>query len=202
MLIKVCGMRIPAQIIALDEMKEIDWIGFIFYKQSKRFLNLHAVCTNGTKRVGVFVNESLVEIRNVISKNQLDLVQLHGNESPDFCRQLKGKVGVIKAFGVDVEFDFEKTKAYADSVDYFLFDTKSTNYGGTGIQFDWSILNKYTGNTPFFLSGGIRPDSLTEIKNMKHSKLIGVDLNSGFEIEPANKSLKEIESFVKELKAI
>jgi len=190
-------MRSATQVTELDGL--VDFIGFIFYKSSKRYVETTPPIQN-TRKVGVFVNASIEEVESGIQDHQLDCVQLHGNESPEMCSKLKKQVQVIKAFGVDSTFDFSQTNSYSDHVDFFLFDTKTVLYGGSGKRFNWSILSKYEGVVPFFLSGGINLASIDYLENIHHPKLAGVDLNSGFEHAPADKNISELKQFIKELK--
>ena len=196
MLIKVCGMQSEEQVAELDGI--VDFVGFIFYEKSKRFVRSTHHVGNASK-VGVFVNPSIDEVHTCIQNELLDVVQLHGNESPEMCGLLKEKSQVIKAFGIDEDFDFSKTQAFAEHVDFFLFDTKTKQHGGSGEQFDWSLLSNYHGATPFFLSGGINPKALESLKYFKHPKLAGIDLNSGFENSPGDKNTSELKQFIKQL---
>ena len=197
MLIKVCGMKSEEQVGQLDGVA--DAIGFIFYENSKRFTRT-TPCVESASKVGVFVNASVEEVNNRIQEQSLDAVQLHGSESPEMCASLKGKSKIIKAFGVDRDFDFRKTKDYEESVDFFLFDTKTKLHGGSGRQFDWSLLSNYEGSIPFFLSGGIDSLAIEALKVFTHPKLHGVDLNSGFENSPGDKNISELKQFIKELR--
>ena len=197
MLIKVCGMRSEKQVNAIHA--SVDFVGFIFYEHSKRYVVSTPMVEKALK-VGVFVNESTEVISNRIQEHSLDLVQLHGSESSEMCEVLKQESKIIKAFGVDEDFDFNKTKNYEEHADYFLFDTKTKFHGGSGRQFDWSVLSNYEGEVPFILSGGINPSSIQALKKFHHPKLVGIDLNSGFEHAPADKNLPELNLFIKELK--
>ncbi|MFK7785404.1 MAG: phosphoribosylanthranilate isomerase [Crocinitomicaceae bacterium] len=196
MLIKVCGMRLEEQIRELDEI--VDFLGFIFYEKSKRFVQ-STPNVERAQKVGVFVNATIDQMRSEVREHSLQTAQLHGNETPEMCARLKDDVKVIKAFGVNEDFNFDQTKAYSDHVDYFLFDTKTPQHGGSGKQFDWSLLSQYEGSTPFLLSGGINPESLDLIQGISHPKLAGLDLNSGFERAPADKNIQELKQFIKEL---
>jgi phosphoribosylanthranilate isomerase len=196
MLVKVCGMRLEEQIKELDGIT--DFIGFIFFEKSKRYVK-STPKVDQAKKVGVFVNASKDHIQQKIREHSLDAVQLHGNESPELCQALKDQLTVIKAFGVNEDFDFAQTEAYSNHVDYFLFDTKTPQHGGSGKRFDWSLLKKYSGETPFLLSGGISSESLQSIRSIWHSKLAGVDINSGFENAPADKNINEVKQFIKQL---
>ena len=179
----------------------IDMMGFIFYPKSSRY-----VCERPTflpqkcKRVGVFVNEDVENIKKIADDYALDFIQLHGHESTDFIRSLRSLCGdsiaIIKAFNIATKEDLEKTAPYEGLVDYFLFDTKGPSVGGNGEKFDWSILDDYNDDTPFLLSGGIAPDDAKRIKLFHHPKCIGVDLNSRFEIEPGIKDIIKLKTFL------
>lgn len=202
MKIKVCGMRDKENVAQLVELNP-DYIGFIFYGKSKRYagdvLNNETIglVPDDIKRVGVFVNASEREINHAWEYFDLDMLQLHGDESPEFCASMKAKgYHVIKAFGVDKTFDFDKLEAYKPSVDFFLFDTKSENYGGTGETYDWSILKKYDQTTPFFLSGGISPSNLDKIAELDGLNIHAIDVNSKFELSPGSKDIDLLRSTV------
>jgi phosphoribosylanthranilate isomerase len=199
MIVKVCGLRLEDQIEELDLFKYIDWLGFIFYEKSKRYIDSAPLSLNSSKKVGVFVNEELESIVKIAEENKLDILQLHGDEKADFCLFLKSKYVLVKAFGMDEDFDFKLLADYEGKVDYFLFDTKTKGYGGSGNLFDWSILNKYNLSTPFFLSGGISMESLHAIKKFQHKSFIGIDLNSKFENNPGDKNIELVKTFLKQL---
>lgn len=203
MIIKVCGMRNP------DNMREvarlgIDWMGMIFFSGSPRRImdnEQPAIDICPVKRVGVFVNASQEEMMEMATRYRLDYLQLHGNETPDDCYALQKRgYSLIKAFQIATGADLEQTAAYEGRVDYFLFDTKCSGYGGSGRQFDWSVLEAYRGETPFLLSGGIRPESATAIRSFSHPRLAGIDLNSGFEIEPGLKDVEKLNHFIHDIK--
>lgn len=171
-----------------------DLLGFIFYPHSPRFVGIDFSMPAGLPssliKVGVFVDENPDRINEIAQHYGLDAVQLHGSESPATCAFLKEGIPiVIKSFAVDDTFCFDETLPYARSVDYFLFDTRGKNPGGNGLTFDWEALKKYRFHTPFFLSGGIRLSNIIQVGALKHPQLAGVDLNSGFEIEPGKKNL-------------
>lgn len=156
MKIKVCGMTQVEQVNALNDLN-IDFIGFIFYEKSPRFVLNHLKeidiknIKGSFKKVGVFVNASEDFIFQKIKNCGLDLVQLHGDESPEFCKTISSEKPVIKAFGVNDKDDLErKVNDYFDVVDYFMFDTSSKNYGGTGKKFGWNILQNYSISKPYF----------------------------------------------------
>ncbi len=175
-----------------------DYMGFIFYKNSPRFVDeLPAGVLNELpatiNKVAVFVNEDIETIREIIDKYDFDFVQLHGNESPAFCKSLKDDAIVIKAFGIDKNFDFKQLEKYKNKADIFLFDTKTSAHGGSGLTFDWNILDKYEMEIPFFLSGGLSPENIKEVKSITHPAFYGVDLNSKFEISPGLKDIEKLE---------
>lgn len=203
MKIKVCGMRDPQNMEALAKLP-IDYIGLIFYDKSPRFVSdLDAnLLPDNIDRVGVFVDANFDYIKEMIAKYKLSMVQLHGKESPEFCVKINEvlKTPVIKAFSIADADDLEKTKAYEWIWGYFLFDTKSPLRGGSGMKFDWSILNTYSDDTLFFLSGGISAEDVELIKKLSHPKLYALDLNSKFEIEAGLKDIKLLDRFIKQIK--
>ena len=204
-IIKVCGMR-EAENIRDVERLDVDWMGFIFYAPSPRYIpddeaHPEAVRRCVRRKIGVFVDAGTDEITEKISRYGLDGVQLHGRETPDVCRTLRRQeVTVIKAFSVATTSDVEQTEAYETCVDYFLFDTPSNAYGGSGQSFDWTLLEAYTGATPFLLSGGIRPDSIGDLFRFTHPRWAGIDLNSGFETAPAQKDVAALSAFIRQIR--
>jgi phosphoribosylanthranilate isomerase len=204
--VKVCGMRDPENIRQLVQL-DIDFMGFIFYPKSPRYIELSQInkiaslVPSNISKVGVFVNENIQKVFEIASDFNLTYLQLHGSENPDYCRECKAKgFGVIKAFSVDESFDFNNTIPYSEVADYFLFDTISPMHGGTGIKFDWNILKKYTINKPFFLSGGITAEDAETIASLNMPQLYTVDINSKFEIQPALKDVTLINEFIKKIK--
>jgi phosphoribosylanthranilate isomerase len=200
--IKVCGMRDPENILQVSELHP-DYMGFIFYPKSKRFVGtefqIPEQLPKEIKRVGVFVNETTDNILALAKAHSLDFIQLHGNESAKQCVELKqNSLGVIKVFQVDAQFDFSEIDPYKKVVNYFLFDTKSTSYGGTGKSFDWNLLKQYDQEIPFFLSGGLSISNIEKTKEMNKMNLHALDINSGVEISPGLKAIEKI----KELKQI
>lgn len=206
MKIKVCGMKYADNIQSVSDLKP-DFMGFIFYDKSPRFaahdLEVSQITTLPLKikKVGVFVNEDIKEIKNICDSFQIKIIQLHGDENPDFCFDLRADgFTVIKAFGVDEKFDFSHMDVYENSCDFFLFDTKIKTHGGSGNRFDWNILKEYNLRIPYFLSGGIGLENLNEIKKIKDDRLIAIDVNSRFEIEPGLKNMSALQKLFKELK--
>jgi tryptophan synthase beta subunit len=195
MIIKVCGLTDNASSREIANLQDVDYLGFIFYEGSKRFTQKTLATSN--KKVGVFVNAPLEYITQQIYKHKLDAVQLHGDESPEFIRQLPNDIIIIKAFGIASKSDLEATRFYDGIADYFLFDTKSENHGGTGISFNWKVIESYEGSTPFLLSGGIGLESVENLKQFKHQQLAGYDLNSRFELSPKVKDANLIATFIK-----
>ncbi|AEE52819.1 phosphoribosylanthranilate isomerase [Haliscomenobacter hydrossis] len=217
MRVKVCGMRDMENIVALSQVP-IDFIGFIFYPLSPRFAAANKKlekwlakespqALKSIARVGVFVNSELEDVLNKVHDYELDYIQLHGSERAEYCMELFSlwsfssirRAAIIKAFSVDANFDFETVKAYEPYCKYFLFDTKGASFGGNGEQFDWSLLEKYQGEVPFFLSGGIAEESAEAIKRLKHPMLAGVDINSKFETAPGLKDIASIQRFIQVL---
>jgi phosphoribosylanthranilate isomerase len=196
MKIKVCGMKHPENIEALAALRP-DYIGFICYNLSPRYIAdlpaevLDTVPESITK-TAVFVNEGVDKINALINRLGFNAVQLHGSESPAFCNALRNKVTVFKAFGVDDDFDFAQLNDYVGQVDYFMFDTKTTGHGGSGKTFNWEILNNYKLDVPFFICGGLSPENIATVKEIKHPAFYGVDLNSRFETEPGLKNIDQL----------
>lgn len=206
MLVKVCGMRQADNIAQLSMLKP-DYVGFIFYKESLRYAGeivtpeLLSSHLKEVKKVGVFVNADEKEVLKTSQYFGLDVAQLHGNESPKMCAALKANgLEVWKVFHPKNEDVLLQTEKYEGVCDFFLFDTPSVQYGGSGEKFDWSFLPKYKGNTSFFLSGGIGPDDLQEVLKIAHPKLVGLDLNSRFEILPAIKDIPLLAKFIAQLR--
>ena len=204
MFVKVCGMREPENIEKVAQLG-VDMMGFIFYPKSPRFASQSVARTAADKnvcRVGVFVNESVELISAKIQLFDLNVVQLHGNESRELCEQLHEQnslLKVIKAISVSTAGDIQKYKEYVGAVDYFLFDTKCKTVGGSGQQFDWQVLENYDGDVPFILSGGIGPEDVERIRNFHHPKCIGIDLNSKFEMEPGLKDVEMLKTFLENI---
>lgn len=195
--LKVCGMRDPENILEVANIAP-DFMGFIFYDRSPRYVGDNFKMpefSEVTKKVGVFVNESTDVMIDTSNKFCLDFLQLHGHESVDQCRELKrAGVGIIKVFSMDNQTDLDLTLPFASVADYFLFDTRGKYYGGNSTTFDWGILNQYHGEVPFFLSGGITPEHIEEVKQIGHSQLWAIDVNSGVEIRPAFKDVEKVKA--------
>lgn len=205
MIIKVCGMRDP------DNIREVakaglNWMGMIFYPKSPRFVDTSEAArsiTKGIKRVGVFVNAMPQTIITMVEACDLDIVQLHGDESPILVRNLRSSIDrelkFMKVISVMEPSDLDKCKGYEDCADYFLFDTKCKERGGSGRQFDWSVIDGYDGSLPFIISGGIGPEDAERVLNFHHPKLMGIDLNSRFETAPGIKDAEALSRFIKQL---
>ena len=184
----------------------VDWIGMIFYPRSPRYVS--TVPADGrvrrAKRVAVFVDAPLVDICKTVRGFTFDLVQLHGKESPQLCRNLREAlpgVKIVKAFGVKDADSLLEVAQYEGTADYYLFDTHCDSRGGSGQMFDHALLQAYTGSTPFLLSGGLSPDNVREVKALKHPMLAGYDLNSRFETAPALKDPALIKQFIEIIKS-
>lgn len=204
-IIKVCGMRDPFNIDELCSIRP-GYIGFIFYPPSKRYVKditdgqALSFIPKNIKRTGVFVNTRIAEILKVKDEYGLSVAQLHGNESPEYCREVKSlDLEVFKAFAIEEGFDFKQLEAYKDICDFFLFDTKTEGHGGSGKKFGWDILKNYQMDKPFLLSGGIGPEDALAIKEINHKQLAGIDINSRFEDAPAVKNIAKIRKFLGEL---
>lgn len=203
MKLKVCGMREEQNIKMLAELKP-DFVGFIFYDKSSRNIDrsINMNLLKGIKKVGVFVNENSEVVINKVRVYQLDYVQLHGDESVEYCIGLKQYgIKIIKAFAISSGFNFQITNAYENHCEYFLFDTKGIAPGGNGSVFNWNLLKKYNGKTNYLLSGGISAEEVNIILQLKQNdkRLIGVDINSKFEIIPGLKDIESIKIFKDEL---
>lgn len=199
--IKVCGMRDSLN-IRLVEQLPIDWMGFIFYPRSPRYVDrLPEYMPEHLKRVGVFVDAEIDFIRERTDRFKLDLLQLHGHETPARCREVKAAtgLGIIKAFGIGSAPDLTDVASYEGVADFFLFDTKCGTAGGSGRTFDHSLLSRYSGSTPFLLSGGLGPESASQLRSFSHPAFWGIDLNSRFEVAPALKSVGMLKQFLYEI---
>ena len=201
--IKVCGITEMKQLQQLDGL-EIDFAGLIFYKDSPRYVGDKISGKDlkradlDVKKVGVFVNPEMIDVLDAIDNYGLDVVQLHGDESPEMCEDLSSEVEVIKAFRVTDSADIDKmVTPYDAACDYYLFDTGGLkeSFGGTGQKFDWSILSKAKIEKPFFLSGGIGLEDAEKIKAFKHPDIFGVDINSKFEMGPGVKDMSKVLQF-------
>lgn len=219
MKIKVCGMRDGENIRRVAALG-VDWIGMIFWDKSPRYVTMiptdagiipdRADTTPKTdiKRVGVFVDEMPQNIITRAVNFELDLIQLHGHETPTMIRNLRRTldpdicpgIQFIKAISVSCRDDIAAYKPYEDCVDYFLFDTKCPTVGGSGSQFDWSVLEAYDGSKPFLLSGGIGPDDAERVRAYHHPQCIGIDLNSRFETAPGVKDVDLLRTFIQHIK--
>ena len=203
--IKICGMKDPENIRQVAELKP-DYLGFIFYAGSQRYFSgnfdpLNDMIPKGIGKVGVFVNEQLYTVLKKIEKYQLDMVQLHGHETPEYCSHLKDQgIQLIKAVRVKTEMDFIDLGKFENICDYFLFDTAGREFGGTGEKFRWELLRQYSGNKPYFLSGGIGPDDAMIIKKLDYNGLFAIDINSRFEISPGIKNVTLIDTFMQLIK--
>ena len=200
MIVKVCGMREAENIRAVEALG-VDWMGFIFWEHSSRCVSQRpAYLPTRAKRVGVFVDESLDVVCQHVEAFGLDVVQLHGSESPTYLRDLRSscdaRLLIVKAFSIATRDDLLQTSLYEGIADFFLFDTKAQLVGGNGRKFDWSVLAHYDGSTPFLLSGGIGPDDASRLSAFSHPRLAGIDLNSRFEAAPALKNVELLKQFL------
>lgn len=204
--VKICGLKYPDNIYSISEL-EPDFIGFIFHPGSPRFIgnNLSSGILERIpakiSKVGVFVNEEINTVIKLYNHYKLDYIQLHGDEDQVYCARLASRhVKIIKSFGVGGQFDFEKTESFCPHCRFFLFDTQCSQRGGSGLKFDWNILNRYKQATPFFLSGGIGPEDITNLKNLSIKQLYALDINSRFETKPGRKNYEQVKSFLNQIK--
>ncbi len=203
--IKICGMKFPQNIEAVSTLNP-DMMGFIFYPNSPRYVErldtrILQSLPDSIQKIGVFVNQKFMDTYLMVERYKLNGVQLHGNEPVEYCISFKKlDLIVLKAFPISEVSDFDTTKAYEGACNYFVFDTRTPAYGGSGVKFDWNILSGYRGETPFILSGGISLDDVETIKQINHPKFAGVDLNSKFELSPGLKSLQMLTKFIHQLK--
>jgi len=200
--IKICGMKNLQSIEGISQLN-IDFMGFIFYPKSKRFIDenfsVEAILSvpKSIKKVGVFVNEDINKLMKIHQKFSLDYVQLHADESPEYCTNLNEKgIKMIKAFQVNTDFNFENLSAYENLVDFFVFDSPTPLYGGSGNSFNWELLSNYQGKTPFLLSGGLGLHNIRQALECNHSMLAGFDINSKIEIIPGEKNIVQATQIV------
>ncbi|HEY8387871.1 MAG TPA: phosphoribosylanthranilate isomerase [Parasegetibacter sp.] len=204
-------MTRPEQLIKVDELG-ISFAGLIFYQPSPRYvLNrispgvIKELTLTNTRKVGVFVNDPVEILLKTADKCGLDMVQLHGDESPEYCADISEHFPVIKVFRLtENERVQNMIDPYVDTVDFFMFDRNGTGYGGTGKKFNWELLNQADLNTPYFLSGGITPEDVAAVRWFKSllpaENLYAIDMNSGFEISPGYKNMELVAQFVNEIK--
>ena len=205
-IIKVCGMTDASNIRQVAETG-VDWIGMIFWQPSSRCCHDPGVAQTipeGIQRVGVFVDEEVETIVRRTEECGLNRVQLHGRETATSIRQLRQPLPhaaeIINAISIHTLPDPAIAKAYEPLADYLLLDTNCETVGGSGRQFDWSILNHYQGQRPFLLSGGIGPDDARRLAAFSHPQLAGYDLNSRFETAPGIKNVEALQRFLAERK--
>ena len=222
MIIKVCGLTDTDNIGRVVALR-VDWIGMVFCPSSPRFIQMastragiipdralhNAPVMNNVKRAGVFVDDMPQNIITRTVNYQLDIIQLHGHETPTLIRNLRSTIDTdihpgiqfVKAFSISSADDFSKCQDYEGVADYFLFDTRSPQRGGSGKKFDWNVLGAYRGKTPFLLSGGIGPEDADRIKALHYPQMAGIDLNSRFETSPGIKDIEKLKTFIKAVRA-
>ncbi len=205
MKIKICGMKHPENITEIATLLP-DFLGFIFYDKSLRYFKGDIPCLpKSIKKVGVFVDASFEELKEKVAHHKLDFVQLHGEESPEYCALVEQNlVKVIKSFKIDNQFNLNLLDNYKNACSYFLFDTKGNQQGGNGVAFDWRVLEGYTLDKPYFLSGGIGLENafeITEFLKKDYAKhCCGIDLNSKLETQPGLKNLETLKDFFQQIK--
>lgn len=191
-------MKYPENVQAVAALQP-DYLGFIFYPKSARYctdtLNYETIASIQfpVQKVGVFVNETIKEVIRISTSYEMDVIQLHGDETVEYCENLKLlDFRIIKAFGIDERFDFSVLNEYEEVCDYFLFDTKSSTYGGTGQKFNWSLLNQYQLQKPVFLSGGLDIADIPSVYDLiKDIPVHALDFNSKLELEPGRKDVEK-----------
>lgn len=201
MKVKVCGIKYQNNLDELSKLN-IDMIGLNFYRPSKRYLSTnldYTMLSENIKKVGVFVNEDLDHVFQLIDRHGLDYVQLHGDESVAYCKTLNKSTKVIKVLRIKENIDYALIKNYG-FVDMFLLDTFTPLYGGSGKQFDWKLLKDYTSAIPFLLSGGISIEHADDLLSLSIPQCIGVDINSKFEFQPGDKDIETISHFINIIK--
>ncbi len=204
MKIKVCGITTIEQLQALQDLS-VDYAGMIFYKPSKRYAgdklkSQQIIRDIAIPRVGVFVNEEIAVIKQAIADYGLSAVQLHGDETDEFCLDLMDQAEVIKVFRIADQQNIDELVApYQEVCHYYLFDTDTATYGGSGRKFDWSVLERAAIDKPFFLSGGIGLEDLGKVKAFQHPYFYALDVNSRFELTAGVKDMEKIAIFIKEL---
>ncbi len=206
MKLKVCGMKYLPNIQELEDQVRPDWMGLIFYSPSPRFVGKKVnpeIAKVSLNKVGVFVNEPLTSILEKTKHFGLSGIQLHGDESVDLAKKIKSITGleVFKVFKVKNKINWSVMEPFLPWVDYFLFDTFTENHGGSGQRFDWEVLNDYPFDKSFLLSGGIGMELVGQVNDLKKQlpQMLGVDINSKFELEPGLKNIPEIRKFKKQL---
>jgi phosphoribosylanthranilate isomerase len=206
--LKVCGITQLEQLLALQEIG-VDYAGLIFYGGSPRFIGVHNLDASilneneiTIKRIGVFVNAKEDEILKAVDDWKLEMVQLHGEESPVFCEKISNHVKTIKAFRVKEEESLAyKVAPYENAVEYYLFDAMGKQYGGTGNKFDWTVIGEANIQKPYFLSGGLGPDDVSDIQVFAeaNSNCFAIDVNSRFEVKPGVKNIEIVKTFAERL---
>ncbi len=198
--IKICGLRDKENILKIDALSP-DYLGFIFHPSSPRYIGRVSLPDVNARKTGVFVNEPLKSMLQKAARYDLDVIQLHVEESPETCRILRDfNYKVWKVFEINGEINPEKIIPYQGLCDYFLYDTKTLGHGGSGKKFDWSVLDELSSLGPFILSGGIGPEDAERIKNLNIENLVGVDINSRFETAPAMKDIDMLDVFINKIR--
>lgn len=206
LMLKVCGMRDAMNIREAAQLMP-DFMGFIFYPASPRYVGQENISDRlkslpgKIKKAGVFVDENPGSLVSIMNINDLDIVQLHGNESQGYCELLKKEgLVIMKSIRVGKEFDFRDMAPFIGVADYFLFDTKGTTYGGTGVPFEWEVLNDYPYEVPFFLSGGVGIENIDGVKRLRSKQLMAIDVNSRIESAPGIKDIEKLKILQARLK--
>ncbi len=204
--LKICGLRDTENVREVIGVSP-DYTGFIFYSGSPRYAGeklsdeLLQLVPDSIKKVGVFVDEPLESVFHIAGMNRLDMIQLHGNENAEYCKDIKQQgYDIIKSIMIGDGFKYRNMEQYIGVIDFFLFDTKGMLYGGSGMAFDWQVLNDYPFRTPFFLSGGLSLENIEQVLNIQSPHLAAVDVNSRFEISPGIKDVNKLIALKEKLK--
>ncbi|MFT3680583.1 MAG: phosphoribosylanthranilate isomerase [Ferruginibacter sp.] len=208
MRVKVCGITQEEQFSKLHGIGAT-FGGLIFYPKSQRYVLRHMTTSqirkeNNINKVGVFVNAAIEDVLQMVDECRLHMVQLHGDESPRYCEKIADYISVVKAFRISETDNIGwRIKDYMEMCDMFLFDTEGAGYGGTGKKFNWDKLKDVQVGKPYFLSGGIEPADVVQLKEFAQSPsgkaLFAVDINSRFEVAPGVKDMDKVQQFVKDL---
>ncbi|ANV85428.1 N-(5'-phosphoribosyl)anthranilate isomerase [Picosynechococcus sp. PCC 7003] len=209
MRIKICGLTQVAQAQAIANVGVTD-LGFICVQKSPRYVTptqlatLTAALPGNIGKVGVFANQTVSEMLEFINQGHLTTAQLHGDESPELCQQLRQQrpdIEIIKALRIRDRLSLEAAKNYETVVDALLLDAyHPEQLGGTGHQINWEDLQQFRPAVPWLLAGGLRPDNIQMALSQLHPD--GIDLSSGVELSPGIKDLTKVQALMNALQPL